>query len=209
MAVVSISRQFGAGGRTLGKMLADRLGYEFLDETTLDTLANKAHVWLEESDLSQDPISKRLIDILPEIRINNYLERFLSKESQTSLEKASHFEDLARVVQQLAEIDNLVLLGRGSQFILEHDPHVLKVLLVADQGSRVAFLTSHYRLAPEQAQRLIAQADKDRAKIMARFRPGESHESTSYHVVLNTSLVSLETAQELLLKAVRALEAKY
>lgn len=209
MAVVSISRQFGSGGRTLGRMLADELGYEFLDETTLDTLADKAHVWLEESEVSQEPISQRLIETLPGVRTSNYLERFISKEQRTVDEMSVHFEDLARVVQQLAEIDNLVLLGRGSQFILEHDPHVLKVLLVADLESRVEFLNRKYRLDPDQARNLIDQADKDRAKIMNRFRPGESHESTSYHIVINTSLVNLPTAQDLLIKAVKALEAKF
>ena len=208
MALVSISRQFGAGGRTLGKMLAEELGYEFLDEIALDLLAQKAQVWLADSQTEPSSVSQRLIEAFPQVHTANYLERFLDQDKRSSQEISAHFEDLARVIQQLAEIGNLVLLGRGSQFILEHDPKVLKVLMVADMESRVSFLTEAYRLNTQQAKRMIQQADKERAKVMSRFRPDEEHEATVYHMVLNTSLLSLESAKALLIKAVYALEAK-
>ena len=74
--------------------------------------------------------------------------------------------------------------------------------------SRISFLTDAYRLNTQQAKRLIQQADKERAKVLSRFRPDEVHEATVYHMVLNTSLLSLESAKALLIKAVYALESK-
>ena len=114
MAVVSISRQFGAGGRTLGKMLAEELGYEFLDEIALDLLAQKAQVWLADSETGSSSVSQRLIESFSQVHTANYLERFLDQDKRSPQEISSHFEDLARVVQQLAEIGNLVLLGRAA-----------------------------------------------------------------------------------------------
>ncbi|MGD8563298.1 MAG: cytidylate kinase-like family protein [Desulfarculaceae bacterium] len=208
MAVVSISRQFGAGGRTLGKMLADELGYEFLDETTLDTLAEKAEVWLDSSSVSPEPINERLAKLLPAVRVSNYLDRFLQNKKQSKHETNQHYEDLTRVVKQVAEIDNMVLLGRGSQFILEDDPRAIKILLVAEMEDRINFLRKKYDLDKGQVKKLIKRADKERSKILSRFHPSEPNESTRYHMVINTSLVSFPIAKGLVRKMVKALDDK-
>ncbi len=189
MAVLSISRQFGAGGKTLGEMVAKRLGYEFLHETMLDELAHKL-------DLGQEPTWQpdgSLLHILSSLGPANFIDRYL-KDDNPDWDEKSHIEALTKVISGLAEMDNVVILGRGSQFILRDHPDTVRVLLVARLEDRIEFMQKRYGFERAQAEKMIKRADKRRAKFLRQFYPSEPNESTLYHMVVNTSLLPLERA---------------
>lgn len=195
MAVLCISRQFGAGGKTLGESVAKRLGYEFMDECMLDQLAEKADVWLDSPAPSNGDLHERLTAVLGAFCPVDFVERILGDQPQPANEQ-KHLESLARIIRELAAIGNVVLLGRGGQFILRHNPDTIKVLLVASQEHRLEFLVRHYQLSEADAKRLINEADRKRGRFLNNFYPGEPDEASLYHLVLNTSKLTLATAED-------------
>jgi len=198
MAIVSISRLFGAGGKTLGEMVADRLKYQFLHEEVLDKCAREAEV--HQDCFPQDEKScpaicgQPLPQFLASLGPLNFLDRY-STQDQDQVDEAKHVDYLTRVVREIVKQDNLVLLGRGTQFILHDHPRALKVLLVADLADRLRFMRDRYQMEEGRARPLIANAEKNRARLLKHFYPGEPHESTLYHLVINTSRVDLEVAK--------------
>ncbi|MCB2228158.1 MAG: cytidylate kinase-like family protein [Desulfarculaceae bacterium] len=203
MAVLSISRQFGAGGRTLGEMVASELGYHFLHESQLDQMAAKAEK-ASGGSATQSQYHAQVVELLTSLAPSNFMERWTVAEG----EDKAHIERLSKVIQELAETGKVVLLGRGAQFILRYRPDTVRVLLVSELSHRVAFMAMHYQMDEVTAKRLIAEADNKRTRFLNNFYPGEPDESSLYHLVLNTSLISLESATNLVTRLVRRIEDK-
>ncbi|MEW5912173.1 MAG: cytidylate kinase-like family protein [Thermodesulfobacteriota bacterium] len=202
MAVVTISRQFGAGGKTLGEQVAQSLGYRFLHETQLDTMAEEAMKGAGQ-DAEASHYHSLVVDLLTNLAPSNFMDRWTGA---SQWDEKQHIGALTRVIQGLAGEDKVVLLGRGSQFILRHHPGTVRILLVAKMADRIQFMTRNYGMEQQQAVRLINDADKKRARFLNNFYPGEPDEASLYHLTLNTSLVPLPSAINQVSRLVQRLE---
>ncbi|RJX34895.1 MAG: cytidylate kinase-like family protein [Desulfarculus sp.] len=202
MAVVSISRQFGAGGKTLGEKVAQELGYRFLFETQLDTMAEEA---MRAAGKEPEPshYQSLVVDLLTNLAPSNFMDRWTGS---SQWDEKQHIEALTRVIQGLADGGKVVLLGRGSQFILRHRPGTVRILLVAKMKDRIDFMVRNYGMEQQQAVRLINDADKKRARFLNNFYPGEPDEASLYHLALNTSLMPLQSATSQVCRLVQRLE---
>ncbi len=204
MAVVSISRQFGAGGRTLGEMVASELGYHFLHESQLDQLAAEVDKSNGGDAENQSHYHTQVVELLTSLAPSNFMDRWTGGQG----DDRQHLECLTQVIQRLAEGGKVVLLGRGAQFVLRYRPDTVRVLLVAELAHRVSFMVQNYDMDEATAKRLIAEADKKRSRFLNNFYPGEPDESSLYHMVLNTSLITLQGATNLVTRLVRRTEEK-
>ncbi len=202
MAVVSISRQFGAGGKTLGEMVAHNLGYRFLFERQLDTLAVEAMKAVgEETEASS--YHDLVVDLLTNLAPSNFMDRWTGS---SQYDEKQHLEALTRVIEHLADQDDVVMLGRGSQFILRRHPGTIRLLLVARMEDRIDFMVRNYEMEEQTAQKLIVDADKKRVRFLHQFYPGEPDEASLYHMVINTSMVPLETSTNQVCRLVERME---
>jgi len=195
MAVLSISRQFGAGGKTLGQRVAQRLGYEFVDETLLHKVAEEANVSLKWVEGVQREAGGRLMRILSTIVPSSFIDRHLG-ESGSDFDEKRYVEFLTRIVEDLAAEDNVVILGRGSQFILRHTPATLRVLLVAERADRIKFMERNYNLTADRAESMVNRESRKRERFLGNFYKGNPNDPSLYHMVINTSLLSLDAADE-------------
>jgi len=196
MAVITISRQFGAGGRTLGKMIAEKLEYRFLDELIIKEIAKVARVSkntvisLERS--AGGPISRMIASLLS----RDYMER-LTGEGKGYIDEQIYVDILQEVITKLAAEDNVVLMGRGGQYILQHTPDVFHILLVADMPDRIAFMRRFYRLSDRQAVEAVNNGAKRRSNLYRRMGRQDYDQPELYHLVINHSKVSLGKARDL------------
>lgn len=201
MSVLCISRQFGAGGKTLGEGAAAQLGYQFFHEGMLDELANKLNA-SGDKDWTSD---QGVVELLYTLGPVNFIDRY-RHDSSGDWDEKLHQQALIEVVTGLAEMGNVVVLGRGSQFVLREFPGAYRVLLVSQLEDRVKFISAKYRFDPEEAEDIIVRADKRRSRFLGQFYPGEPNESSLYHLVLNTSLLPKESAQRQMVSLVRKSE---
>ena len=196
MAVITISRQFGAGGRTLGKMIAEKLGYRFLDELIIKEIAKVARVSkntvisLERS--AGGAVSRMIASLLS----RDYMER-LTGEDRGYIDEQIYVDILQEVITKLAAEDNVVLMGRGGQYILQHTPKAFHILLVADMPDRIAFMRRFYRLSDRQAIEAVNNGAKRRANLYRRMGKQDYDHPELYHLVINHSKVALEKARDL------------
>jgi cytidylate kinase len=195
MAILTLSRQFGAGGKTLGARVAKRLGYQFVDEYIMHRVAEEANVsvgWVEGVDREA---GGRLMRALTTLVPSSFIERHLG-ESRCDLDEKKYCEFLVKIVKELAEEDNVVILGRGAQFILKDHPETVKVLLVAERPDRIQFLVDHYNLDPVKAEKMVTREEKKRDRFLKNFYSGDHDDPELYHLVLNTSHVDFDMAEE-------------
>ena len=201
MPVVTISRQFGAGGRTLGKIVADKLGYDFVDEEIIQMVAKRARVstnWVESIEKEAGGrLSKYMTRLVPRGFIDMILD-----DQRGYIDEVIYVDLLHQIINRLADEGNVVIIGRGSQYILRDRKDAFHVLLVAEKSDRVKFMETHYDLSPKEASMVVNQQDKRRVNLYRKFGKDDYDKPFLYHVVFNSSKQDPETAARLVVKLV-------
>ncbi len=196
MAVITISRQFGAGGNTLGRMIANELGYTFADQEIIQRIAKEANVstkWVESFEKEAGSKVSRLIDKMVSQRL---LDRIL-KEERGYLDEKIYLDYLVLIIAQVADEGDVVILGRGSQYILDDHPESFHILLIDRFENRVKFLMEHYDLSKRRASQVVTNEDKRRASLYSRLGKRDYDNPSLYHLVLNMGKVDLKSASKL------------
>jgi cytidylate kinase len=196
MAVITISRQFGAGGITLGKMIAETLGYTFADSDILQRVAKEANFsthWVESFEKEAGSKLSRLISSMISKR---WLDRVLADE-RGYLDEQIYLDYLVLIIAQFADEGDVVILGRGSQYILNDHPDAFHILLVDEFESRVQFIMKRYEMPRNKAERLVVNEDRRRVNLYKRLGKSDYENPQLYHLVLNMGRLDLETARDM------------
>ncbi len=197
MAVITIARQFGAGGKTLGTIVADKLGYTLIDEEIVEMIAMEANVSAE----SVDSVAK-------ETGTEGYLARLVHKLGPfrkgyvgVAVEKNPGYIDgnlylslLHKVIPRIAKYGNAVIIGRGGQYILADHPDTYHFLMIADMEHRIDFIMEHYNLDRKQAQSVIEEQGRRRLNLYRYFAKTDYDQSNLYHMVFNMNMLKMEEA---------------
>jgi len=197
MAVITISRQFGAGGWTLGERLSKRLGYRYVHEDLIKEVAAKADVSSDQVRAIEERGTSKLMRFLDKIVTTSYIERLLSDKYGFVDEKI--YVDVVRsIIQELYEQGNVVIIGRGSQYTLRGLADTWHLLLVGDLPHRTRFVMNKYKLKEHEAEKVIRRRDQTRIRFLGFFEEDKSPDDPlSYDLVLNMSRLSMEKAEEL------------
>ncbi len=196
MAVITISRQFGAGGRTLGTLLAKKLNYRFLDDQIIQEIALHAKV-SEGTVISMERTAGGTISrMISSLLSRDYMDR-LTGEGKGYLDEEIYIQTLYDVMLKLAFEGNVILIGRGGQYILENFDGAFHILLVANKEDRVAFMQKHYKMSDARAKTAVAGGEKRRNNLYRKFGMEDYNDPIHYHLVLNMSRISLEKAADL------------
>jgi cytidylate kinase len=197
MAVFTISRQFGAGGKTLGKMVAETLGYTFADSSIIQMISKQVNVsaeWVRSFEKEAGGLMSRAISSIVSQRM---VDRIL-KDERGYLDEKIYLDYLVLTIVQMADEGNTVILGRGSQYILKGHPDVFHVLLIDDMEDRVKFIMEQQNCSRGLAARLVNGEDKRRANLYKKLGKYDYDDPSLYHLVLNMGLFDLQTAHNIL-----------
>ncbi|MEF8823462.1 MAG: cytidylate kinase-like family protein [Desulfohalobiaceae bacterium] len=195
MPVITISRHFGAGGRTLGEHLASRLGYAVVDEDIIEQTAQKANVspeWIKSLEQEAGGSLQRYFSGLKSVRESYLYKAAVGKQGY--IDGHRYVELLYEIIPQLANRGNVIILGRGSQYILQNRPNTYHFLLVARHEDRIQFLSQNYDIDQNKAQQIVSRQDKIRTNLYRFFGKEDYNSPFLYHAVLNMSQLSQEQA---------------
>ncbi|MBT8342623.1 MAG: cytidylate kinase-like family protein [Desulfatitalea sp.] len=195
MAVITISRQFGAGGLTLGKAIADMLGYTFASDEIIKMVAEKARVSENWVKMVEKEAGGRLQKLLGTIVPKNLIERVLD-ERHGYFDEEIFIDLLHDIITKIAEEGNCLILGRGGQYILRDYPDTIHVLLIGDKNYRVGFMQEKYKLSLAQATQAVNNGDKRRINLYRKFNKSDYDLPAHYHLTINMSKVSLQKAAQ-------------
>jgi cytidylate kinase len=196
MAVITISRNFGAGGITLGERLANDLGYNFVNDQLIKEVADNVGVSIEQIQQFEKRGTSKLDKFLNFIVSPSFLERHSDKHGY--VHEKMYTDEIAATIIKLYEKGNAVIIGRGGNYTLQGYPGAIHILLVADMEHRVRFLTSKYKMTEGQAEKAIKRADMIRNRFLECFSPQENHDDPRlYTMVLNMNQVTMDKAIEL------------
>jgi cytidylate kinase len=195
MAVLTISREFGAGGRTLGKRVAKELGYTLVDEDIVQMVAERAKVSKNSVKAIEKEAGGSLLKFMNYLISQRQITRILD-QTKGYIDEEIYVNTLHEIITDLAEEDNCVIVGRGGQYVLRDHPNAFHLLLVAAHDDRVKFMMKNYKMKEEQAQYTIRVHGKRRRNLYRKFGKEDYDDPLLYHLVLNMSKLSMEKAAE-------------
>jgi cytidylate kinase len=196
MAVVTISRQFGAGGRTLAERLCERFGFHLVDEYAIDEMARKAKMSGDWLTAVEKEASSTILGLISSL-VSQGLYYKTPAVPGEGFDRQKYIAFLKKVMTPLADAGGYVLLGRGSQLILKDHPKALHLLLVGEYEDRVRFMMTRHGLSRDEAEKMIKDKRKERAAVASVIFGENIDDHTLYHLVLNTSRVPFDWAVDL------------
>ena len=194
MAVITISRQFGAGGKTIGEMVSKDLNYLFLDDQIIQMVAVKAKVSPSYVQSIEREAGGTLLKFITSLGRKSFVDRISGGGGY--LDEEIYVDSLNTVITQTAREGNVVILGRGGQFILRDAEDAYHVLVVAEKSDRVQFMEKQYSFSTERARQVVEKQEKRRANLYRKFGQEAYEDPALYHLILNTSKLSIEDACE-------------
>jgi cytidylate kinase len=193
--VVTVAREYGSGGARIAQLLAARLGWKLLDRCLVEKIAETARIepqLAEKFDERPDPWLDRLAEVFwqsPGLR--GYIGGHVP--GRFDGEVAAHLTH--RIIEEAAEIGDCVIVGRGSQCILQQREDAFHVFIYAPRGERLArLLRRDARLSKAEAEKKLVAEDATRAAYV-RDHYGEDWQNRHlYHLMISSCLGEKEAA---------------
>lgn len=185
MTVITISRQLGSLGTTLGREVASRLGYRLVHRELINQAAKRA---------SSPDMALATIDELG----------LLGIEPDESQQKA-YLEAVESVIKGFAQEGDVIIVGRAGQVILQNHPGVFHLRVVAPMETRIQRIVDAHGYTPEAAKAQIEDSDRFRAEYLQHLYNIQWDDPTFYQMIINTGHMEMDTAAEVVCTAVRML----
>lgn len=188
--IITIAREYGSGGHLLGEMLSKELGIKLYDKEFIGMAAKRSG--MDENFIAKNEQS------IPSF----WLKCIMSKNSEQPLEGSLSSDDVlfvaeSKIIQELAEKEPCIIIGRCADFILQDYPKVLKVFCYSDIENAVSRCVSEYGIKRENAESEIRRINRNRIHHYEYYTGRKWGEPHHYNLMLNTGTISLETACKL------------
>lgn len=200
--IITISRQFGAGGADVARLVADRLGWSLVDNELIGQVATRAGLPPEEV-AEREERAPGFIERLARTLASSVPE-FVAPESGTvpDLTEERLVQVTEAVVADLARQGNVVLVGRAAPAVLATVPGALHVQIVAPLPWRISRVMERHQLDAKGAEQRIHDVDANRARYHKQYYRRDWTDPANYHMVLNTGALGVEGAAEVILRRV-------
>jgi cytidylate kinase len=184
--IITISREFGSSGRTIGKQLAAQLGIPCYDAELIEKIA-------KESGFAKEYVAERSEDA------GGWFTNALSGRDYNG---HSFQDDLwqaqRNVILKLAEKKSCVIVGRCSDYILRDNPDCLRVFIHADMESRAKRIVEQYGETQNNPQKRLRDKDKRRSAYYQFYTDTKWGDVRNYHITLDSALLGIEKCVEIL-----------
>lgn len=204
MAIVTISRKYGAGGSEVGRRVAEQLGWTVIDNEFVSAVATQAGLPAEEVAAHEERVPS-LIVRMSRALASSSPEMFVPGAAPAELEEERLVAVTERVIQEAAAHGRVVLVGRGGQALLAGTPEseALYVFVTAPRDARVRVVMERLGLPEVEAARTVDTTDADRDRYVQRYYRRHRDDPANYHLVVNTALLGYDGAADLVVAAAR------
>lgn len=183
--IITISREFGSGGREIGKRLADKLGMAYYDREIITEIA-------KETGMTEDYIKR-----ISEKGVYPYAFQFAKSFTRYSNIQSNQTEVLVtqnKILKEIAEKGDCVIVGRGANVILkEYNP--MNIFVYADMNSKInrcKIKRQDEKITDKEIESKIKQIDKNRRKYHELISNLEWGDKKNYHLCINTSNLEIK-----------------
>lgn len=196
--VITINRELGSGGRTIGRLLSEKLGVPFYDKAVIDGLTQKFGLSPE-----------RIEEIKAQKKswwneINTYYQTLVNSanmpmEAEVKLDNASMFETEQRILQELAAQTSCVVAGRTGFMVFREWPNHLNVFIQASMPHRIQRVMRRQNVSEQEARDIIAKMDTTREAYIKKYEDTSRYDTRNYQLVISMDDLSEDDAAEIIM----------
>ena len=187
--IVTISRQYGSGGRYIGENLAKAMGVPCYDEKLIDMVA-------KESGFAQSFVAEKGERMTGSLLFNiasslSFANNVFSNNNGVTLQDEIYFTQ-NRIIKELADKGPCVIVGRCADYILREREDCLNVFIFADNESKIERAEKYFNITREEAPAVLKKKDKARANHYKYYTDQEWGMASNYDLCLNSGLIGIE-----------------
>jgi len=210
MPVITIGRQIGAGGRTVGRMLATKVNADFLDSELIDEVAHRLELPREEVEAEDEQPGSLMSRLLLALGAAN-TEPMIPPETGSAWTppnadpvfdtRRAVLEITQQVIREAAKSENVVIVGRGGAYILHDYPGAMHVFLRAEVAIRVKTIMERENKTEEEARRRLKLADENWTAYIKQVYGHDRTLASHYDLVLDTGRLGYDATIAAILAA--------
>jgi CMP/dCMP kinase len=212
MPVITIGRQFGAGGRTVGDMLARRLKADLLESRIIDEVARRLQLPKEEVEAEDEHPGSLLSRLLLALGSASGEPMIPPETAAWTPPNADPVFDTRRAVLEITQQEikeaakggNVVIIGRGGAYILADWPGALHVFLRASEPKRVKTVMERFNIPEDEARRRMKRSDENWTAYIKQVYGHDRNLPSHYDMVLDTGRLGYEATIDAILAVLRS-----
>lgn len=191
--IITISREFGSGGRFIGEEVAKKLGMKYYDKDIIGQIA-------EQSGFSPEYIQEKA-ELSPKKGLFAYA--FAGRDITGKAVEDMVYEAQRKVILEIAQKESCVIIGRNADFILKDRNDVLNVFIHGNEPEKVKRICDLYHVTEAQAKKMMADIDKRRMTNYRFYTEQKWGMSCNYTLSLNSSQLGYDRCEQIIMECIK------
>ncbi len=185
--IITIAREYGSGGRYIGKLLAEKLGIKLYDKELIKEVSRLSG--LKEEYIEENEQKRNKLD-------NMWYYGNLSNNDKLFLSESN-------VIKEIAKKESCIIVGRCADYILKDNKNVIKVFIYSSLENKVSRAVKYYGLKEKNAKKIIEDTNKKRSEHYKHYTNSTWNNPNNYDICINSDSLGIETAVELLYESIK------
>ena len=206
--VITISREVGSGGRTVGEKLAEKLNVNYVSKELLKALEEKfnltrggiEHLKITKKNWFTDMFEQVAPAPKATIKVGGYT---YSREFQESVTVQDIYDAEVEILNAIADEGSCVIAGRSAFFVLKDRPNKVDIFITASKEHRIERIMTKQNMTREEAVKLIEAIDKGRDNYVKRYTGLSRYDMRNYDLVLDMDAMTEDEAVEKILNFIK------
>ena len=192
--IITISREFGSGGRLIGKRLAEKLDVPYYDKELLERIAEESGFCKEMmEDAEKKAMNSFLYSLASAMGTGGAGPESLSLNERFFL---AQFD----TIKKIAEEGSCVIVGRCADYILRGMPEATNVFIYAEEADKIKRAVQEYGVPEDSVKKIMKDTDKARANYYAYHTGRKWGEPVNYHLSMDSGYIEIEDIVDLIIK---------
>ena len=198
MAVITISKESGTEPEKVASIAAKKLGYEYIGKKLTAEIAKDLHLSEAEVKTFKQASLSRIIRFMDRYTCS-LVQKVVDRE-HGCLDDANYYETTKKLVLNLYDADNMIILGWGGQCILRGKTNTLHVRLTKDENLKIEKIMNDYRINRPAAKKMIEREEKDSSAYIKHYFDEDWNDAHLYDLIIDMGKNSVEQAAEIICK---------
>jgi cytidylate kinase len=196
MAVITISKEFGTEGERVASLVAEKLGYEYIGKNLVAEIAKELHISESEAVTFRKASQSRILRFVDRYTCS-IVQKVVDRE-HGCLDDKNYYEVTKKLVENVYEAGNVIILGWGSQCLLKEKPNTLHVRLIKDNDLKTKELMQAENLSSKAAKDFIDREEGDLKAYVKQYFNEDWNDAHLYDLIVDMGKTSVEKAVDMI-----------
>ena len=196
MAVITISKEFGTEGEKVASLVAKKLGYEYIGKDLVADIAKELHISESEAETFHKTSQSRILRFVDRYTCS-IVQKVVDRE-HGCLDDKNYYEVTKKLVENVYEAGDVIILGWGSQCLLKGKPDTLHVRLIKDNTLKTNEIMQSQNLSQKAAKNFIDREEGDLKAYIKHYFNEDWNAAHLYDLIIDMGKISVEKAVDMI-----------